>query len=57
MQPFFLQMTNDVIIIPHDKTDRVISLVIAGYVTAVENLKKYQNKKMSRAILTNRINL
>jgi hypothetical protein len=58
MQPFFLQMTNDVIIIPHDGTDRVISLVIVGYIKAVENLKKYQNKKMSRsAILTNRINL
>ena len=54
MQPFFLQMTNDVIIIPHDGMDRVISLVIAGYVTAVENLKKYSNKKMSRsAILLN----
>ena len=54
MQPFFLQMTNDVIIIPHDGMDRVISLVIAGYVTAVENLKKYLNKKMSRsAILLN----
>jgi hypothetical protein len=54
MHPFFLQMTNDVIIIPHDGMDRVISLVIAGYVTAVENLKKYSNKKMSRsAILLN----